>query len=52
MQELIMDLSGEFGADFQSYINSGSAVVVAEVGCETTVSCSTLGCTVIGCCLP
>lgn len=52
MQELILDLSGEFSADFQAYVNSGNAIVVAEVGCETTLSCSTLGCTVLGCCLP
>jgi hypothetical protein len=52
MQELILDLSGEFGADFQSYVSSGNAIVAAEVGCDTTLSCSTLSCTVLGCCLP
>lgn len=51
MQEQILDLSGEFGADFQAYVNSGNAIVAAEIGCETTLSCSTLGCT-FGCCLP
>jgi hypothetical protein len=53
MQEQILDLSGEFGADFQAYVNSGSSIVAAEIGCDTTVGCPTLACTVLQpCCYP
>ncbi|VVQ13221.1 hypothetical protein PS918_05569 [Pseudomonas fluorescens] len=53
MQELILDLSGEFGAEFQAYVNSGNADVAAEIGCDTTVGCPTVACTVLQpCCLP
>ncbi|MBV6824186.1 hypothetical protein [Pseudomonas sp. PD9R] len=50
MQEQIMDLSGELDAEFEAYVNSGSAGAKGgEVMC-TMLSCETLGCTVLGCC--
>jgi hypothetical protein len=51
MQEMILDLSGELGAEFEAYVRSGNTIVAAEMGCESTLSCSTLGCT-FSCCLP
>lgn len=53
MQELILDLSGELSAEFASYVSAGIVNDGAEIGCDTTIGCPTLACTVLQpCCLP
>ncbi|MDI3274920.1 MAG: hypothetical protein ACOH2P_22655 [Pseudomonas sp.] len=49
MKEQIMDLSGEFDAEFEAYVKAGDNQTAGAEVMATTVSCGTLGCTVLDC---